>query len=149
LELNRETPQRNPPNADGLQKHRWHQRSGGSCDRVSQLRAALGPKFTIMSGDDSLTLPFMAVGANGRHQRRVQCDSQRGFADGEIIFDRQIRSGDSAAWKILPAVQGFVHRDNPTAGESRASDDENHRGRISPAARADEPEKIGMRSARR
>src|SRR6201996_4443170 len=39
--------------------------SGGSCDRVSQLRAALGPKFTILSGDDSLTLPFMSVGANG------------------------------------------------------------------------------------
>src|SRR5436190_6877267 len=39
--------------------------AGGSADRVSQLRAALGPKFEIMSGDDSLTLPFMAVGANG------------------------------------------------------------------------------------
>ena len=39
--------------------------AGGSCDRVSQLRVALGPKFTILSGDDSLTLPFMAVGAQG------------------------------------------------------------------------------------
>jgi len=39
--------------------------SGGSCDRVSQLRAALGSKFIILSGDDSLTLPFLAVGANG------------------------------------------------------------------------------------
>ena len=39
--------------------------AGGSCDRVSQLRAALGPKFEILSGDDSLTLPFMAVGAQG------------------------------------------------------------------------------------
>jgi 4-hydroxy-tetrahydrodipicolinate synthase len=39
--------------------------AGGSCDRVSQLRAALGPAFEILSGDDSLTLPFMAVGANG------------------------------------------------------------------------------------
>lgn len=39
--------------------------AGGSADRVSQLRAALGPKFEIMSGDDSLTLPFMAVGAQG------------------------------------------------------------------------------------
>jgi 4-hydroxy-tetrahydrodipicolinate synthase len=39
--------------------------AGGSCDRVSQLRAALGPKFEIISGDDSLTLPFMAVGAQG------------------------------------------------------------------------------------
>ena len=39
--------------------------AGGSCERVSQLRAALGPKFEILSGDDSLTLPFMAVGAQG------------------------------------------------------------------------------------
>jgi 4-hydroxy-tetrahydrodipicolinate synthase len=39
--------------------------AGGNADRVSQLRTALGPKFTILSGDDSLTLPFMAVGAEG------------------------------------------------------------------------------------
>ena len=39
--------------------------AGGNADRVSALRAALGPKFTILSGDDSLTLPFMAVGAQG------------------------------------------------------------------------------------
>ena len=39
--------------------------AGGSCDRVSQLRAALGRRFVILSGDDSLTLPFMAVGADG------------------------------------------------------------------------------------
>lgn len=39
--------------------------AGGNADRVSQLRAALGPRFTILSGDDSLTLPFMAVGAQG------------------------------------------------------------------------------------
>jgi 4-hydroxy-tetrahydrodipicolinate synthase len=39
--------------------------AGGNADRVSQLRAALGQKFTILSGDDSLTLPFMSVGAHG------------------------------------------------------------------------------------
>jgi 4-hydroxy-tetrahydrodipicolinate synthase len=39
--------------------------AGGSCDRVSQLRAALPPRFTILSGDDSLTLPFLSVGASG------------------------------------------------------------------------------------
>ncbi|MBC8094910.1 MAG: 4-hydroxy-tetrahydrodipicolinate synthase [Akkermansiaceae bacterium] len=39
--------------------------AGGSCDRVSQLRAAMGPKFEILSGDDSLTIPFMSVGAQG------------------------------------------------------------------------------------
>jgi len=39
--------------------------AGGNQDRVSQLRAALGPRFEILSGDDSLTLPFMALGAQG------------------------------------------------------------------------------------
>jgi 4-hydroxy-tetrahydrodipicolinate synthase len=39
--------------------------AGGNADRVSQLRAALGKRFAIFSGDDSLTLPFMSVGAHG------------------------------------------------------------------------------------
>ncbi len=39
--------------------------AGGNADRVSQLRAALGPKFSILSGDDALTVPFMALGAHG------------------------------------------------------------------------------------
>jgi len=39
--------------------------AGGSVERVSQLRAALHPDFEILSGDDSLTLPFLSVGAVG------------------------------------------------------------------------------------
>ena len=39
--------------------------ASGSVDRVSELRARLPNEFTILSGDDSLTLPFMSVGAAG------------------------------------------------------------------------------------
>jgi hypothetical protein len=39
--------------------------ASGNPDRVSQLIAACGDKFTVLSGDDSLTLAFMAVGAKG------------------------------------------------------------------------------------
>jgi len=39
--------------------------AGGSVDRVDQLVSALGDDLTVLSGDDSLTLPFMAVGAKG------------------------------------------------------------------------------------
>ena len=40
--------------------------AGGSVERVNQLMAAgLPDNFTVLSGDDSLTLPFMAVGATG------------------------------------------------------------------------------------
>ncbi len=39
--------------------------AGGNVDRVSQLRAALPDAFEILSGDDGLTLPFIATGAVG------------------------------------------------------------------------------------
>ena len=47
------------PNVVGIQE------AGGSVDRVSQLRAALPDDFSILSGDDALTLPFLAAGAVG------------------------------------------------------------------------------------
>jgi 4-hydroxy-tetrahydrodipicolinate synthase len=43
----------------------WIKEAGGSVDRVDQLKQALGADLTVLSGDDSLTLPFMAVGAEG------------------------------------------------------------------------------------
>jgi 4-hydroxy-tetrahydrodipicolinate synthase len=43
----------------------WIKEAGGSVDRVDQLKSALGADLTVLSGDDSLTLPFMAVGAEG------------------------------------------------------------------------------------
>lgn len=64
--------------------------AGGSCDRVSALRAALGPKFEILSGDDSLTIPFMSVGAQGvisvvsNVAPRDVSQMVRAFASGEI-----------------------------------------------------------------
>lgn len=44
---------------------RYIKEAGGSVDRVDQLKQALGKDLTVLSGDDSLTLPFMAVGAEG------------------------------------------------------------------------------------
>jgi 4-hydroxy-tetrahydrodipicolinate synthase len=39
--------------------------ASGSVERVGELRRRLPKEFTILSGDDSLTLPFIAVGAVG------------------------------------------------------------------------------------
>jgi 4-hydroxy-tetrahydrodipicolinate synthase len=39
--------------------------ASGSVERVSELRARLPESCTILSGDDSLTLPFISVGAVG------------------------------------------------------------------------------------
>lgn len=43
----------------------WIKESGGSVDKVDQLKSALGADITVLSGDDSLALPFIAVGAEG------------------------------------------------------------------------------------
>ena len=39
--------------------------AGGNPERVSQMRQLLPASFEVLSGDDSLTLPFMSVGAVG------------------------------------------------------------------------------------
>jgi 4-hydroxy-tetrahydrodipicolinate synthase len=39
--------------------------AGGTVERVSQLRQAVPDTFEIISGDDSLTVPFISVGAVG------------------------------------------------------------------------------------
>ena len=44
---------------------RYITEAGGSVDRVDQIKQALGRDITVLSGDDSLTLPFMAAGAEG------------------------------------------------------------------------------------
>src|SRR4051812_17819464 len=44
---------------------RYIKEAGGSVDRVDQIKNALGKDITVLSGDDSLTLPFISVGAEG------------------------------------------------------------------------------------
>jgi 4-hydroxy-tetrahydrodipicolinate synthase len=44
---------------------RWIKEAGGSVDRVDQLKRAMGDAITVLSGDDSLTLAFIASGAEG------------------------------------------------------------------------------------
>ena len=39
--------------------------AAGSMDQVSDMRRLCGERFTILSGDDSLTVPMMALGAKG------------------------------------------------------------------------------------
>lgn len=39
--------------------------AGGSCDKVSQIVRNTDPEFIVSCGDDSLTLPFISLGAKG------------------------------------------------------------------------------------
>lgn len=87
--------------------------AGGSADRVSQLRAALGKDFTIQSGDDSLTLPFMAVGANGVISvasniiPRELTNMVRAFATGKVKVAQKIHA------KFYPLFKDLFVESNP------------------------------------
>ena len=65
------TPYYNKPNAEGLYRHFMTvpnvvaiKEAAGSVERVSAIRH-LCPELTVLSGDDSLALPMIAVGASG------------------------------------------------------------------------------------
>jgi 4-hydroxy-tetrahydrodipicolinate synthase len=87
--------------------------AGGSADRVSQLHAALGPGFPILSGDDSLTLPFMAVGASGVVSVASSIIPKevsamvRAFAAGEVANAREIHA------KFYPVFKDLFIETNP------------------------------------
>ena len=63
--------------------------AGGNVDRVSELRTRLPDAFTVLSGDDGLTLPFLAAGAVGvvsvasNLLPREMCELVSAFTNGD------------------------------------------------------------------
>ena len=87
--------------------------ASGSVERVGDLRRRLPESFTILSGDDSLTLPFMAVGAAG-----VVSVASNLFPSQVCALVRACESGDlkSAATlhrKLLPLFKDLFIEPNP------------------------------------
>ena len=87
--------------------------ASGSVERVSELRRRLPESFTILSGDDSLTLPFMAVGAVG-----VVSVASNLFPSQVCALIRACESGDlKAAEKLhrnlLPLFKDLFIEPNP------------------------------------
>src|SRR5882762_9743118 len=87
--------------------------ASGSVERVSDLRRRLPESFTILSGDDSLTLPFMAVGAVG-----VVSVASNLFPSEVCALVRTCESGDlkSATQlhrRLLPLFKDLFIEQNP------------------------------------
>lgn len=87
--------------------------AGGSVDRVSELRARLPEPFTILSGDDSLTLPFLSAGALG-----VVSVASNLFPAEVVALVQAFRSGDTKRalemhLKMLPIFKDLFIEPNP------------------------------------
>src|SRR3954471_16748032 len=87
--------------------------ASGSVDRVSDLRARLPEAFTIMSGDDALTLPFLSVGAVG-----VVSVVSNLFPAEVVAMVQAFRTGDTKSalamhLKMLPVFKDLFIEPNP------------------------------------
>jgi len=87
--------------------------AGGSVDRVSELRARLPEAFTILSGDDSLTLPFLSAGAVG-----IVSVASNLFPAEVVAIVQAFRSGDTKRaldlhLKMLPIFKDLFIEPNP------------------------------------
>jgi len=81
--------------------------AGGSVERVNQLRSALPDSFDVLSGDDSLTVPFMASGAVGVISvasnliPREVCQMVRTFLEGDVVAARNLHFRHYSLFKDL------------------------------------------------
>lgn len=87
--------------------------AGGTVDRVDQLKTAMGDAITVLSGDDSLTLPFMSVGAEGvisvasNYVPRDVAKMVRAAADDDFATARKIHR------RLFPLFKALFVEPNP------------------------------------
>jgi 4-hydroxy-tetrahydrodipicolinate synthase len=87
--------------------------ASGSMDQVSDIRKLCGDRLTILSGDDSLTLPLMALGAKGvisvvtNVMPRETHELVAAALEGDYARAREIH------YRLLPLVRALFLETNP------------------------------------
>jgi 4-hydroxy-tetrahydrodipicolinate synthase len=88
--------------------------AGGTVERVSQLRQAVPDIFEIISGDDSLTLPFISVGAVGvisvasNVVPGLVSELVRAARDGQMVQAEQLHR------RLYPLFKNLFIESNPS-----------------------------------
>ena len=87
--------------------------ASGSVERVSELRARLPESFTILSGDDSLTLPFMSVGAVGVVSVASNLFPAEICALVHAYHSGDVKSAENLHRKLFPLFKDLFIEPNP------------------------------------
>jgi 4-hydroxy-tetrahydrodipicolinate synthase len=87
--------------------------ASGSVERVSDLRRRLRESFTILSGDDSLTLPFMAVGGAGVVSVASNLFPSQVCALVRACDSGDLKSAENFHRKLLPLFKDLFIEPNP------------------------------------
>ena len=87
--------------------------ASGSLDQISRTIQMCGPKLTVLSGDDSLTLPIMSVGGRGVIAviSNLVPDRLRRLVDAALAGD--YASAREQHYALLPLMQALGVETNP------------------------------------
>ncbi len=87
--------------------------ASGSLDQMTSVILACGPDFTVVSGDDSLTLPLMAVGGRGvisvvaNFLPKEVAELTHAALEGDWKRARELH------WKLFPVCRAMFVETNP------------------------------------
>lgn len=87
--------------------------ASGNLDQMSRIIQLCGEKFTLLSGDDSLTLPILAIGGKGVVSvlnniiPKDISDLVKAFMKGDIAGARRMH------YKLLPLIKAMFIETNP------------------------------------
>jgi 4-hydroxy-tetrahydrodipicolinate synthase len=105
--------------------------ASGNVERVGELRRRLPDAFTILSGDDSLTLPFMAVGAAGVVSVASNLFPSEVCALARACESGDLKSAEKLHRKLLPLFKDLFIEPNPVPVKAALG----WRGAMSPEVR--------------
>jgi 4-hydroxy-tetrahydrodipicolinate synthase len=92
--------------------------ASGSVERVGELRRRLPDEFTILSGDDSLTLPFMSVGAAGVVSVATNLFPLEVCALVRACESGDLRTAATLHHKLLPLFKDLFIEPNPVPAKT-------------------------------
>ncbi len=87
--------------------------SSGNLEQMSRIKALCGPDFALISGDDALTLPILAIGGTGVISV-VANIVPRDVADMVAAFKKgDLKKAQELHYKLLPLIRAMFIETNP------------------------------------
>jgi 4-hydroxy-tetrahydrodipicolinate synthase len=87
--------------------------ASGRLDQVSEIQRHCGNGFDILSGDDSLTFPMLAIGAKGVISVVANILPQDVAAMCRLFFEKKIEEARKIHLKLFPVVKALFIETNP------------------------------------
>jgi len=87
--------------------------ASGSLDQASEIIAGVDPEFDVLSGDDSLTLPMMALGAKGVISVASNIMPKEVSQMVDFWLKGDIESARKLHLKLFPLFKGIFIETNP------------------------------------